>query len=320
MTWGITIPPTANFALRIEGTLRFFNDTKSWPSSDTSCIAVLKGSSFVALYGSGTVDGQGQAWWPCAKQNCFRPGLVNVQGTTDLLVANLTFLNSPNHVLELYATPFEVVGVTILAPPSTGSAPSHNTDGIDVHGNQAYIHDSVISTGDDHVAMHANDTLVERMVFGTGHGASIGSLGPGTYLQNITVRDSSMTGGVQAIRIKADSDSSGFLRDVLYKNLTLKNCGMTIQITTDYGSELGSGSSSTMEISNVSFEDITASGSTTAGQFGCSSSAPCKDITVADVVHVAPLPATGWSCQNAHGTVSGTVTPSLTCLSPDQAI
>ena len=37
--------------------------------------------------------------------------------------------------------------------------------------------------------MHANDTLVERCTFGTGHGASIGSLGAGSWLKNITVSD-----------------------------------------------------------------------------------------------------------------------------------
>jgi hypothetical protein len=55
---------------------------------------------------------------------CARPGLVTANKVTDLLIADLTFINSPNHNLELYASPFEVVNVTILAPPSTGVDPS----------------------------------------------------------------------------------------------------------------------------------------------------------------------------------------------------
>lgn len=35
------------------------------------------------------------------------------------------------------------------------------SDGIDVHGSPAWIHGCHISVGDDNVAMHANDTLVE---------------------------------------------------------------------------------------------------------------------------------------------------------------
>ena len=51
-------------------------------------------------------------------------------------------------------------------------------------------HHCNISTGDDNVALHFNNTLIEKNFFGTGHGASIGSLGPGSaWLTNITVRD-----------------------------------------------------------------------------------------------------------------------------------
>lgn len=40
-----------------------------------------------------------------------------------------------------------------------------------MHGQPAYIHDAFISTGDDLLAFHANDTLVERMTFGRCVGA-----------------------------------------------------------------------------------------------------------------------------------------------------
>ena len=317
MSWGLTIPKTSGFALQVDGTLRFFTDTSKWPSSSSACIYFEEGSSQIALIGHGLVDGQGAAWWPCAKAGCFRPGLVTVQSAQELLIANLSFVNSPNHNLELYATPFEVVGVSITAPDSVAALPSHNTDGIDVHGNFAYIHDSHISVGDDHVAMHANDTLVSNCVFGTGHGLSIGSLGDGTYMQNITVRDSTMTGGAQAIRIKADTQSSGFLKDVVYTGLTLKDCNLTILITSTYSAieelEAPAGGSSTLQIANVTFSDITASGAQVAGQIDCSPSAPCEQLVFDNIQHTAPLPGQGWSCSNAHGVVTN-VSPGLTCI------
>ena len=45
------------------------------------------------------------------------------------------------------------------------------------------------TTGDDNIAGHANDTLVEDSYFGSGHGASIGSLCD-SYIRNFTVRNS----------------------------------------------------------------------------------------------------------------------------------
>jgi polygalacturonase len=308
-------PSSAGFALRVEGVLRFSNDTKAWAKLGAAACLTVAGSG-VAVVGHGTIDGQGAAWWPCAKAGCPRPNLLNakVSGGAGLLIANLTFIDSPNHNLELYASPQEVFNVSILAPDSAGvPVPSHNTDGIDVHGSPALIHGCKISVGDDHVAMHANDTLVERCRFGTGHGASIGSLGPGTALQNITVRDCSFEGAATAMRIKADSVSSGFLRDVTYANLTLADCAETLLVTENYPSS-GGESRSTLLISGVLVADVAASGAVAAaGAVNCSASAPCF-VTVRNVTHAAP-PRAGWQCEWAHGAAEG-VTPPLRCLLP----
>jgi polygalacturonase len=319
LSFGLALPASAaNFALQIDGALRFSNDTKAWgPAGSAGACLALAGSS-IALLGAGTVDGQGAAWWPCAKAGCARPTLVKAQGVAGLLVTGgLTFKDSPNHQLELYASPFEVSHVSILAPPSTGSSSliSHNTDGIDVHGQPAYIHHVHISTGDDHIALHANDTLVESCTFGTGHGTSIGSLGANTYLRNISIIDSTFEAPTCVARIKADTQSSGFLRDVLWRNISATGATITLQLTTNYPAP-GAGTG-TLAISNVTFADIASAGSAEAGQFLCSANAPCQGITLRNVVHTAPpAKAKGWSCAAAHGATAGTVSPPIACLLP----
>ena len=311
LSYGLFLPSsTRNFALRVDGHLIFNNNTAASAWKGVSACLLVRGEG-VALVGSGIVDGQGAAWWPCAKAGCARPGLVNAQSVTDLLIFNLTFQNSPNHQLELYASPFELGNLTIRAPPSTGAGViSHNTDGVDVHGSPAHIHDCFISTGDDHIALHANDTLVERCTFGTGHGTSIGSLGVGTFLQNITVRDSSFANPTTACHVKADTHSTGFLRNVLFQNLTMTGAGQTIEIESNYPTRGGSGVG-TLAMTNLTFADIVSDKATVAGQFLCSSNAPCEGIAVRNVVHTGA--GQGWTCAFAHGTALG-VTPALTCL------
>ena len=78
-----------------------------------------------------------------------------------------------------------------VQPPLSAPVLLSAQDGIDVHGDNFWIHDSYISTGDDNVAIHASNVLVSDCHFGTGHGASIGSLGGAIALQ---VR-SAMLGG-----------------------------------------------------------------------------------------------------------------------------
>jgi polygalacturonase len=180
LTYALSVPSSASsFALVVEGTLLFNNNTKKWPGS-APCLSFAGGSN-IALVGSGVVDGNGGAWWP--DKAGFRPGLVTTKSVASMLIANLTFRDSPNHQLEIYASPAEISGVTILAPASTAPVPSHNTDGIDIHGDNFWVHDSLISTGDDNVAIHASNVRVSDCTFGTGHGASIGSLGGAIALQ-----------------------------------------------------------------------------------------------------------------------------------------
>ncbi len=168
--------------------------------------------------------------------------------------------------------------------------------------------------GDDHVAMHANDTLVEGCAFGTGHGTSIGSLGVGTFLQNITVRACSFAGATTALRIKADNASSGALRGVAFRDLALADCGASLAIGSTYPAA-GGPSGSTLAISDVSFVNITSARAGAAGALLCSRLAPCTGLLLEGVTH-APAPAAGWRCENARGQAQGEVSPPLgACLS-----
>jgi len=106
---------------------------------------------------------------------------VDFSNVDTAVLADVLFTNGPNHILELGCDTCEISGVTVLNPPSEGDCEkdnscSHNTDAVDVHGQPFWVHDVNFTTGDDNIAGHANHTLVENSYFGSGHGASIGSL------------------------------------------------------------------------------------------------------------------------------------------------
>ena len=130
---------SSNTALLIDGgaTLTVSNDRSKWPAP-LNILTCAAGITNLAFVGTGTIDGQGEVWWQ--HRDDFRPKMLNCQ-SSNVLVANLTFRNSPNHNLEMYTDDAELVGVKITAPPSTGGGVvSHNTDGVDVHGSPFYIH------------------------------------------------------------------------------------------------------------------------------------------------------------------------------------
>ena len=112
------------------------------------------------------------------------------------------------------------------------------------------------TTGDDNIAGHANDTLVEDSYFGSGHGASIGSLCD-SYIRNFTVRNCSFHGTTAATRIKSHPGCGGHVWDVRYEDLTLHDCPTAIQLNQFYFAKPGD-KPATMRFERIHFANITA--------------------------------------------------------------
>lgn len=310
---GASVKHPTNFVLSVEGTVLCSDDISLWKPQNAPCIYVADGES-VAVVGGGVVDGQGHKWWAMGKA-ASRPVLLKTKRVSNFLIRDVTFKDSPSHTLQLFSGPMEVMNTTILAPgcdrfTPQGAVCGHNTDGIDVHGSPAWIHNCTISVGDDNIAMHANDTLVSDCRFGRGHGASIGSLGFNTYLQNITVRDSTFEQTQQAVRIKAIFGASGYLRDVTYERLVMEDVKTSIVLTTFY-TKPQPGLKTTLRISDVTFRDIVSKDALEAGQLDCDLGDPCTNITFSNVKHYGTAPAP-WTCQAVEAQASS-VTPPLQC-------
>jgi hypothetical protein len=315
----------------------FSNDRSLY--KNTTDLITIKGFSNIAFSGGGIIDGQGSDWWKCRIDNCFRPRLLSVSHTSHLLMQDITWKDSPNHVLEMYSDFTEMSGVNVFAPPSTSSTiavngtygPSHNTDAVDVHGSPFYIHHCHFDTGDDNIAAHANDTLVEDCVFGHGHGASIGSIGT-AHLSNITFRNIVFNNTGQAVKIKTDSGGSGYVRNITWENLVLHNVEESIQINMFYNG--GKNASTKLKLYNINIKNLTAYGTKTedgktisAGSFQCQATSPCHEIHLSDVTHPdleallaseamqgKSSSSTGFVCSEAYGTADH-VTPKSCLLS-----
>jgi len=282
-----------------------------WPIKDKTRGALItipkpqheqKRAMNVAFGGGGTVDMQGHHWWPLHGHTPV-PHTINAWAT-NFLVWNVTFLAGASHQLEL-ATDFTEIDKIHMDTPHQGT----NTDGIDVHGTPFYVHDSYISVGDDHVAIHANDTLVNNCEFGTGHGCSIGSLGGHVNLRNITCSNIKINGAGGGIHIKSWVGATGILTDVLYENITFTNVGNGINIEMNYMNHTWG--PTTFEIRNLKLKNIKGS-CKDAGEFTCAPSSPCKDITLEDIDLQPSFFGHDFTCENAYGNSNNVKPPS--CL------
>lgn len=181
----------------------------------------------LAISGSGTIDGQGAAWWTEFRRNpgmTHRPYLIKLMNCERVEVSGVTLQNSPMfHLVTTECTDVYLHDLEIHAP-----AKAPNTDGIDPSGWNYLITRCHIDTGDDNIAIKPcrNRTpgdrhfLVTDCRFDHGHGMSVGG-GTAGGLDDLVVRHCTFADTDNGLRIKTHRGGGGLLQHVLYEDLTL---------------------------------------------------------------------------------------------------
>lgn len=207
------------------------------------------------VMGEGTIDGRGGAnllgknvsWWDLAQdakvrkayQNC--PRIIIAERADNFTLYRITLKNSPNfHVIVMRTNGFTAWGVKIDSPKT-----ARNTDGIDPSSstNVSILHCD-IHAGDDNVAIKAGSSgpaahiTVAHNHFYTGHGMSIGSETNGG-VEDVDVRDLTIDGADNGIRIKSNSTRGGLVRNVTYEDVCIRNTKEPIVIDPFYSTERG---------------------------------------------------------------------------------
>nr|XP_004288735.2 PREDICTED: polygalacturonase [Fragaria vesca subsp. vesca] len=271
----------------------------------------------LSIYG-GTVDARGAGYWHCKRygKSCTAGARsVSLFWCSNVVVSGLRTLNSQTmHMAIDHSNNVHVKNVWIRAPSG-----SPNTDGIHIEASTGItITASTIMTGDDCISLGsgARNVWIERIACGPGHGISIGSLGGSVNedgVQNVTVTSSVFTKTQNGVRIKSWARASnGFARNIVYRNLIMKNVDNPIIIDQKYcpGNKGCPRQSSGVKISKVTYKNIRgSSGTQVAMNFYCSPSNPCWGIKLQDIRLTYGKKAATSSCANIGGSKSGVIIP-----------
>ncbi|CAH2060312.1 unnamed protein product, partial [Thlaspi arvense] len=255
----------------------------------------------ISVYGK-TIDARGAGYWSCKKkggqcpQGAFvsKPDFnlffslailsISFSWCDNVLLSGLTSLNSHNiHVTVHHSSNVGIQNIRIRA-----SSESPNTDGIVVQSSsRVTISWPIIKTGDDCSALDQGSTniWIERVVCGPGHG----------------------------IRIKAWArPSGGFVRDVEFRSLIMRNVGNPLIIDQNYcpGRKGCPNQNSGVKISGVTFANIKGTSTTPiAMKLDCSDSNHCTGIRLQNINLTYMRGPSDSHCTNAHGRASGVMVP-----------
>jgi polygalacturonase len=191
-------------------------------TADVAPFIDLGGLTNVMVSGSGTIDGQGSAWWTAYNNSrasgavIARLAIIGFSSSNTVEIAGITIINAPNtHIgVGKNSNSITITGVTINSPSN-----SPNTDGIDTWCPNINITNCNISCGDDKIAMDNNSEYVTitGCTFGTGQGLSIGSYA--ANIDHITVDNCTFNGTDNGIRMKTNRTRGGTIQFLTYSNL-----------------------------------------------------------------------------------------------------
>ncbi|KAG8369378.1 hypothetical protein BUALT_Bualt14G0005000 [Buddleja alternifolia] len=267
----------------------------------------------------GSLDAKGAGFWACRKsgQNCpVGARSITFNWVNDAEIRGLTSINSQlMHLVINSCNNVKVSNIKIIAPDL-----SPNTDGIHVQSSTGVtITNSIIKTGDDCISIGpgTRNLWMEKIQCGPGHGVSIGSLGRDYKeegVQNVTLINSVFTGSDNGLRIKTWArPSTGFVRNINYKNIVMKNVENPIIIDQNYcpNNQGCPSQTSGIKISQVTYQNIQGTSATqVAMAFDCSPSNPCTGIKLEDIkiTHLKKNKAQSF-CKNVGGTFRGVIMP-----------
>lgn len=282
------------------------------------------------VYGGGTLDGNGQAWYDLYAQDIYilRPILFGAIGLKGATIEDLKFRYSPQWY-TLVANSTDVVFSNIdIFGGSTSKNPAKNTDGWDTYrSSNIVIQNSHIDNGDDCVSFKPNSTdiVVQNLVCNGSHGISVGSLGQYVgevdIVKNIYVANISMSNASDGARIKVwpgaasalsgdlqGGGGSGEVSNITYDGMTISNVDYAIEITQCYGQKnitLCNQFPSNLTISDVTIKNFKGTTSKKydplIGYLQCSSPTVCKDINIENIDVKSPSGTNLYSCGSIAG-------------------
>ena len=264
-------------------------------------------STNVSITGEGVIDGAGETWWQMARavknagvmgSDHPRPRLVVFDHCKHVLVEGVTIQNSPMwQLVPYYSDDVIIRNIKVLAP-----ARSPNTDAIDPFSSSNMRIDHVFAdVGDDDIAIKSGaigspgpdapsrDITITDCTFLHGHGLSIGSEIAGGA-QNIRAERIHFEGTDNGIRVKANRDRGNDVGHLIFREIDMKDVKNALIISEYYPKVLPPDGETPQPVTrltphfhDITLENVTATGSTSAGAIVGLPEAPITGVILRNV-------------------------------------
>jgi len=277
------------------------------------------GLTHVSITGRGILDGRGEVWWkahhrtremrrragitgrepanpPGSPLKWPRPRMINLYDCTNVLIRDLTFLDSPSWTIHpVYCRNVTVDNVTIIQPYE-----SPNTDGINPEScRDVRIVNCYVDCGDDCVTIKSGynedgrrvnipcqNIVVANCTFARGRSAvGIGSETSGGVF-NVAISNCVFKETLRGLRIKSARGRGNAVENIRASNIVMQDVGTGISLDMFYGGDDETSrpvDETTPHFRNIRYSNITGTGLKKAGEIYGLPEAPMQGVVLHDI-------------------------------------
>ncbi|KAK9281978.1 hypothetical protein L1049_004888 [Liquidambar formosana] len=267
---------------------------------------------------NGTIDGQGSVWWEQFSShslNYSRPHLVEFIDSDDIIISNLTFLNSPAwNIHPVYCSNVQVQNITAHAPPespyTSGVVPDSCEYVCIENSNISMGHDAIvlksgwdeygIAYGKPTTNVHINGVHLQSS---SGSGLAFGSEMSGG-ISNVLVEHLHLHDSFTGITLKTTRGRGGYIKDIMVSDVEMENVYLAIGATGQCGIHPDDkfDPNALPVVNGITFRNMVGENITIAGNFDGILESPFTSICLTNIsLSISAEPSTSWVCSNVSG-------------------
>lgn len=218
----------------------------------------------MTVTGTGILDGQGAQYWDGQGSNGgkTKPKFFAAHNLDQGKISGITLKNTPVQGFSIQSDGITIDSVTI-DDAAGASGGGHNTDAFDIgSSNGVTITNTNVNNQDDCVAINSGTNInISGLTCNGGHGISVGSIGgrSDNTVQNVNVKDSTVSNSQNGLRIKTVYDATGDVSNITWSGIKLSgitNYGIVIEQDYENGSPTGTASNG-VTLAGVTATDVT---------------------------------------------------------------
>ncbi|XP_042504818.1 probable polygalacturonase isoform X2 [Macadamia integrifolia] len=267
---------------------------------------------------NGTIDGQGSIWWESFKAhslNYSRPHLVEYIGCKDLVVSNLTFLNSPGwNIHPVYCSNVQIQNITVHAPPESpytvGIVPDSSDNVCIEHSNISMGYDAIAlkSGWDEYGIAYGRPTRNVHVRWSQLQGSRGSALAFGSEMSggisDIIVEGLHIQNSFSGIAFKTTKGRGGYIKDILLSYIEMENVYEALKATGQFGSHPDDefDPNALPVIDHITLKNIIGTNITVAGDLEGIQESPFTSICLSNIsLFITSGTSSSWFCSNVLG-------------------